>query len=76
MLVGLVDHALTANPDEPLGPVFPHIWSSRNDPSFVPHIMPLPTDAIPGTPEKIAILKARLEAGVMLNHPQDCYRAQ
>ncbi len=36
-----------------------------------PDVLPLPTDATPGTREKIAVLRARLEAGVRLHHPDD-----
>ena len=32
---------------------------------------PRPTTALPGTPEKIAIMAARLEAGYHLHHPKD-----
>ena len=31
----------------------------------------VPTDAVPGTPEKIAVLQARVEAGEYLFHPDD-----
>ncbi len=36
-----------------------------------PDVLPLPTGAIPGTREKIAVLRARLAAGVSLHHPDD-----
>ena len=36
-----------------------------------PCIMPLPTDAVPGSPEKIAVLRTRVEAGLTLHHPHD-----
>ena len=67
----LVDHVLIADPDERLDTVFHHILTRRSDRSFVPRGLPVPTNAIPGTAEKIAILKARLEAGVILHHPDD-----
>ena len=33
--------------------------------------MPEPTQAFPGSAEKIAILAARLGSGLVLHHPQD-----
>jgi hypothetical protein len=33
--------------------------------------LPPPTNATPGTPEKIAILKMRMERGFALHHPED-----
>ncbi len=72
MLVDSVDHVLIADSDEPLDTAFHHIWTCRSDRSFVPHGLPVSTNAIPGTPEKIAILKARQESGVILHHPDDC----
>ena len=33
--------------------------------------LPSPTNATPGTPEKIAILKGRMERGLALHHPED-----
>ena len=68
----LVKHILMADPDRPLDTVFHHILTRRSDRSFVPGSLPEPTNAIPGSPEKISILKARLEAGLMLHHPNDC----
>ena len=65
----LVDHALIAGSDDPR--VFHHVLTRRHDRSFVPWGLPVPTNAIPGTPKKIAILKARFEAGVILHHPND-----
>jgi hypothetical protein len=39
---------------------------------FRPHRMRTnPTQALPGTPEKIAVLAQRVEAGVELWHPED-----
>ena len=67
----LVDHILIADPDQPLDTVLHHIWTPHSDHTFVPRSLPLPTNAIPGTPEKIAILKARLQSGVILHHPED-----
>ena len=67
----LVDHVLIAIPNEPLNTAFHHIWTYHNDRSFEPHGLPVPTNAIPGTHEKIAILKVRLETGVILHHPED-----
>lgn len=66
-----VGHILIANPDEQLDTVFHHIWTHCNDRLFVPHGLPVPTNAMPGTREKIAILKSRLETGVTLHHPED-----
>ena len=71
MLVDSVDHVLIADSNEPLDTAFHHIWTCRSDRSFVPHGLPVPTNAIPGTPEKIAILKWRQVAGVELYHPDD-----
>lgn len=34
-------------------------------------ILPKRTDALPGSPEKIAVLCARAEAGTALHHPDD-----
>ena len=72
MLVDSVDHVLKADSDEPLDTAFfpPHL-ACRSDRSFVPHGFPVPTNAIPGTPEKIAILRGRQVAGVELYHPDD-----
>ena len=67
----LVDHVLIPDPDEPLVTVFHQIWTCWNDGSFVPRVLPVPTNAIPGTREKIAILKTRLETGLILHHPED-----
>ncbi len=61
---------LMSDPDESLHTVFRHILTRGSEP-FVPRTWPAATTAIPGTPEKIAILKARLEAGVKLHHPDD-----
>jgi hypothetical protein len=33
--------------------------------------LPTPTDAIPGSPEKIAIMRSRLDAGQEIHHPRD-----
>lgn len=33
--------------------------------------LPEPTDALPGTPEKVAVLTKRLAAGQLLWHPLD-----
>lgn len=71
MLVDSVDHVLIADSDELLDTALHHFWTSRSDRSFVPHGLPVPTNAIPGTPEKIAILKGRQVAGVELHHPDD-----
>ncbi len=30
-----------------------------------------PTDAVPGTPEKVAVMRRRHEAGERLHHPRD-----
>lgn len=71
MLVDSVDHVLNADSDEPLDTAFHRIWTYRSDRSFMPHGLPIPTNAIPGTPEKIAILRGRRVAGVELYHPDD-----
>lgn len=39
--------------------------------AFVPHGLPEPTQAPPGSAEKIAVLRARLAAGLELWHPDD-----
>lgn len=36
-----------------------------------PRVLPEPTDALPGTPEKIAVLLERLSRGQILWHPLD-----
>ena len=71
MLVDSVDHAVNADSDEPLDTAFRCNWTRRIDRSFVPHGLPVPTNAIPGTLEKIAIIKGRLVDGVELYHPDD-----
>jgi len=38
---------------------------------FVPRGLPEPTDAQPGSAEKIRVLAARLDAGLELHHPDD-----
>lgn len=67
----LVDHVGIVDPDKPLDTVFQHILAGRTERSFVPRGLPVPTNAIPGTSEKITVLKARLEAGLILHHPDD-----
>lgn len=42
-----------------------------NDKHFVPRPCKVPTQALAGSKEKIEILKARLEAGEELFHPND-----
>ena len=66
-----VDHVLIVDPDQQPDTVFHHILTRRSDRLFVPRGWPLPTNANPGTPEKIAILSARLESGAELHHPDD-----
>lgn len=39
--------------------------------AFVPQPCPEATNARPGSSQKIAILRARLEAGVEMHHPKD-----
>lgn len=39
--------------------------------AFVPRAKPKPTQAIPGSPEKIEILRQRVEQGTALWHEQD-----
>jgi len=41
----------------------------RNDDAGV--TLPLPTDALPGTPEKLAVLMRRAASGKRLWHPDD-----
>lgn len=36
--------------------------------------MPRPTAALPGTPEKVAVLESRAAAGQRLHHPRDARR--
>ena len=67
----LLNHTLITESEQRRDTVFHHLRTRRNDRSFVPRGLPMATNAIPGTPEKIAILKARLEAGVILHHPDD-----
>jgi hypothetical protein len=45
----------------------------RNDCAFEPIGLPNPTSAKPGTPEKVDVLRKRLEAGEQLHHPQDAW---
>lgn len=37
--------------------------------------LPEPTAALPGTPEKVAVLEARAMAGTAIFHPHDAQRA-
>jgi len=39
--------------------------------SFHPPDPPEPTDCLPGTVEKLAVFRRRLDAGWMLHHPAD-----
>lgn len=72
MLVDSVDRVLIANSEKPLDAAF-HLKSTcQNDRSFEPHFLPVPTNEIPGTLEKVAILRARMETGMILHHPEDC----
>ena len=48
-----------------------HVRIYRSDRGFTPADPPTPTEALPGTPEKIAVMKARLRAGQQLHHPLD-----
>ena len=48
-----------------------HLLNHRSDEGFKPQGMPEPTQAFPGSTEKIAILAARLGCGLELHHPQD-----
>ncbi|KAA5542766.1 hypothetical protein FYK55_14700 [Roseiconus nitratireducens] len=48
-----------------------HLTHFRDDRQFVPCREPAPTNALPGTPEKLEVLKARLEAGEHLHHQDD-----
>ena len=47
----------------PVTNIFEHIWKTKEDEGFVPLKPAEPTDLPPGTPEKIELLRARLEAG-------------
>ncbi len=51
--------------------VLHHLRVYRTDIGFTPQSLPMPTEAPPGTPEKLAVLMARLEAGEQLHHPDD-----
>lgn len=33
--------------------------------------LPEPTQALPGTPEKVAVIEARMASGLALHHPDD-----
>lgn len=48
-----------------------HVRIYRSDRGFVAADPTQPTEALPGTPEKIAVMKARLKAGQQLHHPLD-----
>ena len=45
--------------------------TERNEIGFVPRGLPDPTDAVPGTTEKIEIMRRRYNAGEELHHPDD-----
>lgn len=47
-------------------------FSRRALPDFNgPTVLPSPTDALPGTPEKIVVLNQRAMSGLLLHHPHD-----
>lgn len=50
-------------------------WKAKYQPWMLAQYRPTPalspTDAMPGTPEKITILQQRLESGAELFHPDD-----
>jgi len=50
---------------------FEHMQLYGHDKEFRPRSLPDPTDALPGTPEKLAILRGRLLTGQHLHHPGD-----
>ena len=47
------------------------IEAAKYNCDFIPKCMPEPTDAIPGSAEKIAILEQRVQRGEVLHHPKD-----
>lgn len=51
-------------------------WAEEfnDDLGFEPIDVPKPTDAAPGSPDKIAILRERMERGQRLFHARDCFR--
>ena len=48
-----------------------HLDVHRSEDGFEPRGLAEPTQARPGSPEKVEILAARLEQGLDLYHPQD-----
>lgn len=52
-------------------PVSSHPTARRGVGSALPHSMPEPTTALPGTPDKLAVLAARAAAGQHLWHQDD-----
>ena len=50
---------------------FEHMQLYGHDKEFRPRSLPDPTDALPGSPEKLAILRGRLLTGQHLHHPGD-----
>ena len=51
--------------------IFREICEKRHDEDFVPSKQPEPTEARPGSIEKMQVLSARLMAGEELHHPSD-----
>ena len=43
-----------------------------NNANEAPSTLPAPTDATPGSPEKVAVLQYRAQNGQQLWHPLDC----
>ncbi|WP_182868159.1 hypothetical protein [Stieleria mannarensis] len=52
-------------------PVHNQCCPHTNDTGSEPWQLPTPTLAIPGTPEKLAVMQARFRAGEQLHHPFD-----
>lgn len=48
------------------------VYAMRGYGQTAPTRLPRPTTALPGTPEKRAVLEQRARAGLMLWHPDDC----
>lgn len=58
------------------GSFFDHMRTFGDDREYRPRGIATPTDALPGTPEKLEVLKARLNAGQELHHPRDPRRTR
>jgi hypothetical protein len=51
--------------------IFQELASKCHDEDFVPASQPVPTGAVPGSPEKIEVLARRAARGEALWHPDD-----